>query len=718
MGQRQRIPIFEANQLITKSIQGHHQNLPVGNLQAKVDTHRTFQQRKDDVQKKSATFRDFALKEIRDLRTKLGTLRMTKFNEVMRENSNETDVLFDAFGDDADLARFLVLEGYLDDTYYQYTSLFHSGRLSPSDNKFLIHIRGFKTPEPDFQIDNPKEVIAAMRDEDFSRDYVLNVKIVDWLLADPSSYGTQTKRLLAFIASDFDHCEPFLASYYARGTAITALITGLTGSWPEFVATALNSPANLLHSAHIIRHLSDAQLHSLTEGNSALSDFVSERLADILAQGIDFPAERLKSMDVEAADLAAVEAYPGIIRVLVDEGLYVLSMDNLSFIFRVVLGIESPDRLREQNYTLVLETGSAPLIAKIDGRFAEYLQNVLLRLPDNCLESLSAIHRVIGRDDVEFEAIVHFLEKQSTPVPSLDQVPNSLHGKLFQIEKIEATWENCLAFLRSEKFDPETLTQFLKSAATLRALAARKVPDGDQAAPLCKFIIENDALSVEAYAVYVGALPRKFNAFPQQVSVEKTSILIEQSTISFSVGNLSHLNDHPALAVAFVVKNIAEFFELEDECALDDDFRQKLLEAHISDENRLKIVRKMDLSLLANISSRAAIVGGILARTGFKIADLGIDSARAIIVNSRPLANQVSLFNMLHEMFDDQQVGDIFRSLPDPFPDIKPGYATPKIAGNDANVAFVTWLQDRRFISSWRRGRIFDDDIRMNMFRK
>lgn len=146
--------IMGASQLLTTSIHGHQHHLQVGNLQAKVDPHRTFQQRKEDVEKKSAEFRDSSLKQIRELRAKLGNLRMTKFNEVIRENSDEVDGLFDEFGDGADLARFLVLEGYLDDTYYQYTSLFHSGRLSPSDNKFLIHIRGFRTPDPNFQIDN------------------------------------------------------------------------------------------------------------------------------------------------------------------------------------------------------------------------------------------------------------------------------------------------------------------------------------------------------------------------------------------------------------------------------------------------------------------------------------------------------------------------------------------------------------------------------------
>ncbi len=710
--------ILGSRQLFAATMQGHLHHLDIADLQAKIDPHRTFQQRKEEVEKKSTAFKDSSLKRTRELRSKLGTLRMRKFNEVLREHADETDVLFDGFGDGADLARFLVLEGYLDDTYYQYTSLFHSGRLSPSDNKFLIRIRSFRPPDPEFQIDNPKEVIAAMRDEDFSRNYVLNVAIVDSLLSEPSLYGTHTTRLLKFIASDFTGSETFLSSYYVRGVAVAALLSGLAWTWTGFVAAALASPANLMHAARIISHLSSADLMDLARKHPAISEFVSERLADILAQGVDIPAERLQPLNVEVTDLAAVEAHPSVIRFLFDEGLYKLSVDNLNFIFRVVLGMGDGDRPREQNYTLALESGSAALLAKIEDHFDEYLRNVLLRLPGNSHESISAIQRVVVRDDVEFEAIVEFLEKQTTPIPSLNQVPGNLHPTLFKIAKIEPTWENCLNFLSSSTNDTEALTQFLNRADTLQALAAHKIPDEDRAAPLRKFIIENDALNDEAYAAYLKTLPRKFNAFPQQLSAAKIKLLIDHNMIKFSAKNLSHLSSDNPSGVTFVTKNIAEFFEVEDQCDLDDGFRENLLEADISDESRLKIIHKMDSSLLADMPSRAALIGSILARTGVRIEGLGIDAARALIVSSEPLATQISLLNMLHEMFDDQQVRDILQSLPDPLPDIKPGFATPRIEWSEVNLKFVTWLKDRGFISSWRRGSFFDDDIRMNMFRK
>lgn len=710
--------ILTAPQVTIHSQQFGTQNLQIGELQSKVDPHRTFAQRKEDVEKKSAAFREASQKQIRDLRGKLGAVRMTKFNETLRETQEDLDPLFDAFGAAAELARFLVLEGYLDDTYYQYTSLFHSGRLSPSDNKFLILIRSYRTPEPDFQIDNTKEVIAAMRDEDFSRDYVLNVTIVDCLLGDPEVYTTQIKRLLDFISSDFSSCESFLASYYARGKAIPALISGLANAWAGFSTAALESSASLMHVAQIIGYLPASGLTRLGLRDQALTDFVSDRLPDILAQGIDVPPEQLTSLEIEVRDLAALETHPGIMRLVFNEGLFELSIANLDFIFPAILGIDDRERVHRQNYTALLEAGNAPLLKVVDERFDEYLRNVLNQLPDNRHESIDAMLHVIERDYLEHDVIVEFLDRQTGLLPSLDDVSQMLHVAVLDIEKIEATWKNCMSFLGSAAYDKAVLTRFFNSESTMRALAPHMMPDGKPGEALRTFITENAELEDKAYALYVQALPGQLDAFPRRLSAEKLAILVEHDAVTFSADSLSQLGDDPALGAAFVVRNIAAFLEVEGDCVLNDDFRQLLLEAKISDEHRLKIIRAMDLGLLSGMASRAALIGTIVARTGVKVDNLDADSARAVIVNTPPLATQITLLNILHDQFDDLQLRDLLQALPHPLPDIKPGVGMRRLESNDTNLEFVAWLKKRGFISSWTQGAFFDTAIRINMFRK
>lgn len=623
--------------------------------------------------------------------------------------------LFEAFGDNRELARFLVFEGYLDDTYYQYTSLFHSGRLSPNDNKFLIQIRGFVNPEPGFQIDNPSEVIAAMRDDDFRQRYVLNVKIVDCLLSDTSKYASHMMNFFEFVKSDFEKCEAFLAIYYATGTKVSALVSGLVETWPAFVPTAIATPRNLLHVTQIIAHLPARVLEALPGRYPDISGFVSGNLPQILALGIDFEPARLTTLGIEIADLPAIESFPGIARFLFEQGLYKLTIDNVEFIFRTVLGLSDAHLLRTQHYTTVLNTANPILIARIERNFSEYLKEIILSLEENSLESIRAIYSVIAREEIDLGDLSAFLEKQSALIPSLEQVPTRLHALLFRLAKVEASWDNCLTFLASEDFNAESLTSYLDARPTLAALSLHAIPNDEKAASLRKFLIENDGLQDAAYRTYVRGLPRQFSQFPQNLGVEKWRILIEEGKVTFSQASVSLLEGD--LQVLFAARNIEKYLDNESAFAVDDDFREKLLASDIRDDHKWAIIRSMDLTMLAGLPSRAGKVGPILDRAGADMSGLDIGSARAIIVNSSPISVQISLFNKCQGILDDGTVREILALLPEPFSEIKTGYNTPRINKTEENVELVKWLDSRDIISSWREA-YFSDEIRINLYRR
>lgn len=709
--------IIEASNVTYRVNQNYQQNLNIAGLQAEVDPIRTYKQRKGEVERRAFEFKNAASKNISDLRSKVSALRVAKFNEIIRVNARVVEGLFEAFGENSELARFLVFEGYLDDTYYQYTSLFHSGRLSPNDNKFLIQIRGFVNPEPGFQIDNPNEVIAAMRGDDFRQSYVLNVKIVDCLLGDSSAYALQTASLFKFIGAEFEKCEAFFTTYYATGAKVSALVSGLVETWAGFVPAAIATPRELSHVAQIIAHLPARDLEALPGRYPDISGFVSVNLPQILALEIDFDPARLKHLKIEVTDLAAIEGFAGIARCLFEEGLYRLTIDNVEFIFRAILGLDDPHPLRTQHYTTVLKTANPMLIARIEYNFAEYLKEILLRLKENSQESIPAIHSVIARQEIDLGDLSAFLEKQTALIPSLEQVPARLHALLFQLGKIEASWENCLAFLGSENFDAESLITYLNRKATAAILSEHAIPDGEKAFTLRRFLIESNALQDDVYRAYVQRLPKPFSKFPENLGAGKLQILIQERRATFSQANLSVLAANGELQVLFVTKNIGQYLNNESTFAVDDEFREKLLASDIRDDHKLAIIRSMDLTLLASLPSRAGAVGPILDRTGADMSVLDAGSARAIIVNSAPISVQISLFNKCRSILGDEDVREILALLPEPFSDIKTGYNTPRIKNTEENIELVKWLDSRDIISSWREA-FFSDEIRINLYRR
>lgn len=709
--------IIELRTLNFRNVNGYQQTIDLSGLQAEVDSVRTYVQRKEEVERRAADFKSTASKSLLALRTKSAALRFAKFNEVARLNEEGLADLFDAFNDDADLARFLVLEGYLDDSYYQYTSLFHSGRLSPNDNKFLIQIRGFTNPGPDFQVDNPKEVIAAMRDDDFRQRYVLNVKLVDCLLGNEPGYPLQVAHLFKFLASNFESCGAFFTSYYAAGAEVPKLVAGLVASWPHFVPTVLADTAHLLHVSQIVANLPGSELRALASAHPELRAFLSVNLARVLALGIDVDLSKLEALGVEARDLVSLENFPAITRFLFEQGRYALTVENLEFIFRALLGEADLDSLRNKNLTTVNRIDNATLSSRIGRDFPVYLKDVLLRLEGNTQESAATIVLVLSREDVDPDELSTFLSRQTAAIPVLNDVPARFQSLALKQGIIEPTWANCLAYMQSDDFDAEVLTSFLETPSALAALPRELIPGEEGAAVLRKFLVEDDAFRDATYRTYVKALPRAFNKFPDDLAPAKLQILIEEAKVMFTTENVETLEGQTDLQILFVAKNIDTYLEGQADYPLDDDFRELLLEEDIGDSRKLAIVRALDLGSLSGRARRAGLVGAVLNRAGADVGALEADAARAIILNSHPISVQISLLNKCEGVLSDLDVREILAALPAPYSEIKTGYRAPIIDKAGVNLDLVRWLDRRNIISSWRET-VFGDAIRVNLYRR
>jgi hypothetical protein len=310
--------LIGAKRLFHRNSHGHQHQVDVSKLQSEVDSQKSYQQRKEEIESKAADNKNKSFRQIRDLRSKIAALRRTKLNELLRLNADHVQELFERFGKNGELARFLILEGHLDDTFYQYISLFHSGRLSPNDNKFLIQIRAFVTPEPGFPIDNPKEVIAAMRDEDFRQSYVLNVKLVDSLLSDQSSYFDQTHKLFEFLSSEF---ENFFDAYYTSGRDVVGLLSGLVKARKGLIPNLISSTNNISHVTQLVSNLPECLLETLARDFDELPKFISMNLPEILGNAPELAPKRLECLDFEIKDLNSIKDHSEIVCVMFEKGL-------------------------------------------------------------------------------------------------------------------------------------------------------------------------------------------------------------------------------------------------------------------------------------------------------------------------------------------------------------------------------------------------------------
>jgi hypothetical protein len=711
-------PWIRATRFNCRISQQYNQQIQLADIEGKVDSRRTYSQRRDEILEKSDAGKLESQRRIAELRAAIAKLRTMKFNELFRVGPQSVEDLFQGAGENVELARFLIMEGYLDDTYYQYTSLFHSGRLSPNDNKFLIQIRAFITPDPDFQIDNAKEVVDAMRETDFGQGYVLNVNLVDCLLSDQGRYSDQIAKLLGLLSAEFDRCEDFLEAYYARGKQTSSLLTRLTTLWERFIPTALSSPRGVSHATRLVADLSEEALRAQAAGND-LPAFVSERLPEILAHVPELPSQRLQLLDFKVKSLPAIGEHPSIARAMIEAGLYEITVENIEYAYRHVLGGADLDALRTKNYTTLRSMGSDMLGSRIEHEFEAYLDEVLLKQESNIDEDVSSILAILRRDDVNHGSLSRFVERQSELIPELSEVPENLHAMLFDLRRVSPTWENCLAFLSGSGFDDEHLISYLESGGVRAALLERPIPADPDTRPLQAFLLNAAALSDSAYSDYVGALPQPFTRFPENLEHSKRKILINQRKIAFTNDSFDDLADDLELQVLFVTTNIESYLAEPDMLALDDDFLENLVRAEITDEQKASVIGLMNLDEVVELPKRAALLGPIMDRTNSGLSNVNADVAKSLIAHSAPVSTRISILNKVNAALTDDDVRQVLAGLPPPYSDIKTGYYTPRLDDTSENRTLLGLLDSRKIISSWKVDKgFFSQDLRVNLYRR
>ncbi|EDM49166.1 hypothetical protein [Marinobacter algicola] len=696
--------LIEAPHLLCRVVNNQQNPVNVSNLQREVNSQKTYHQRKEEIEVKAADSKDKILREIRELRSKIPALRMTKLNELLRLNADRVQDLLESFGENGELARFLILEGYLDDTYYQYTSLFHSGRLSPNDNKFLIQIRAFVQPDPGFPIDNPKEVIAAMRDEDFRQNFVLNVNLVDSLLSDHSRYIGQKRKLFEYLSTDFEAAKDFFDAYYTSGCYVEELLSGLAESWRRLIPAVIASPESISHVTQLVSKLPEESLKKLAGDFHELPEFVSANLPEILANSPELEPKRLACLDLEIKDLAAIKDYSEIVRFMVEEGLFKLTIANLEFVYQAILGEDNLEPLRERNFTTIRSVNNETLLKRIERDFDRYLRDILVELPANSKEDAAAILAVVRHNEVDHDDLRSFLGRQTTQLPSLADVPEELHSMLFNEAVIQPTWENCQAFMQGEGFEAESLIVYLNQERIREAILEQPIPSDSDSVDLRLFLFQTGSLSDVAYKEYIRALPRAVRTLPEGLDSSKIKILIDEGKVLFNRANFDALADKEELQVRFVSTNIEKYLADSESFALDDNFREELLRTDIDDASKLKTIELMDLDALEGAPERSALIGSIISKSDAKLSNLTGTAAQSLIKHSTPIATQISIFNHYHALLTDDEVRNVLAELPKPFSEIKTGYNSPRLETTPENQDLVQWLDSRKFISSWSKG--------------
>lgn len=692
-------------------------------FEAAINPGEKFLSRKENIENNLELKKIQIEQEIRSLEKEISDLSLKQLSQLLQSGNieiNESNLEYGVTG--GRLLTYLVKNGYIDENYYLYISNFHEGRLSKNDRDYLLTIRNFNYPAPDQKIDTPKEVCANMREEDFSRGYVLNIDLIDYFIEFHDLCSKYLDSALDYMSMNFELCEEFFIAYFNKGRYVDDLIRHLSKKWPDLASAAISSKHSAEIISYIIRFVDSKYISNNMNSDNILGDYLSEHGYLVLASDLQLPDKYdvLKKLSVRFHNLSSLVNNSSVIEFCHNESLYEITIDNVNFVLKKFAdpSIKSTINPETENYTSIKKAGSDRLKEYIEKNILTYINNIFLTLPSNCDESEASIKTLINNNSIDDELKKSIISKQKLVFDTFDGLPESIWSHAFLEEKVTISWNNISTYLKCDGCDINVLNELLGRERIVKNLSSidisKEVLSEEDSKLLSRFLINNNDINDSDYCKLITCIPWVYSNFPDSISETKYKHLVNAKRVKLTDKSFGSIGDNIQILALLISRNIDIYLKEKGKYPLNDETRQLLLLSEISEESKLNISYDIAPKSVENNRALSQLISNVLVSNEVDYSRFDDAVLSSAIINSQSTSDAIKILVKCITNWNEEQAFKVIQYLPEPFCEIPAYGKRPKLELNTENLDFANILDRKGFISSFKEK---SDHIAINTFK-
>lgn len=493
-----------------------------------------------------------------------------------------------------DLLKFLIRNGYIDETYADYMSYFYENSLSRIDKIFLRSITDKKAKEYTYQLKNPQLVVSRLRLVDFDQEEILNFDLLTYLLHSSSN--------LEYIERFIDQLKntknfKFIGAYFDIAPELPSYIRFLNMRWPELFLTALRE--NCLSEQQIRRYsicsiyYSDDEIIESVNKNNCLCEYISNS-RDYLT--IDNPdIDRLihcfTLLGVCFSGFDYDELDKNLFRAVYEKSLYEINDENLQLIQREVLEEKNDEDILHKNYTLLCSHPDSATTQYINQNINTYF-DIILKMSDGmiCDDEKVAI-TILNNSDLTIEHKHSYISALRTTIISIKEITDdSLWSLLLDADIVEYSESNIMDCFNAVKLNESVIAYINRCNIDLDF--SKVEYDENTKDKLFGCVIVCESIENSKYEQILVSLDFYYDDFDiTEISDDKIAILIGNNIIRMTSKNLEFLREnYPDQNYNFIFKNIEQYVDIMNDDLFSQDELLEILTWNISDELKIKLL--------------------------------------------------------------------------------------------------------------------------------
>lgn len=505
------------------------------------------------------------------------------------------------------IIRFLILQGYIDKTYWHYKGYFYKGSLGVNDIIFIKKINEAQVQDPFLELENPSEIINRLDTMDFSKFNILNKKLLECCINE-----NRIEYILSIARTVFENKEYIKLSEILENydyNIIEKFIFILLPKYKNEIEKLLDVFKNCHCTAYInilIAIYSNNNLdidiienfNSYIEENWEIVQFVSEEKYPKFLKNIKDSEVGFLNLSGDIVNINRLEH-------IVKANAYLLHVKNIVYILERILGktIQYGNLLNEVYNSSLLECKNY-----IDNNFDCFLQDYINK-NENKEEFINEENILIKilNSEITNEYKIKYLYLNNTKLTNINYFNNAFKNEdllncmfnrdiiLFNKDNVKIYYDNI------EKSSKEFIDYVERNL---------NEPNVDEVlkynSDMCNEFINNPELSYNLFEYIYNYANEPIETLDSNLSKERINLLIERKLIEINYKNINFLleKNWKEIIIMWVTSTENdiqdEFVDILLDCELEEkeDFIYKLINSKILDENAMKLVDLIESGVL------------------------------------------------------------------------------------------------------------------------
>lgn len=504
------------------------------------------------------------------------------------------------------LIKYLIWEGYIDETYEDYMTYFYPNSLTANDKKFVRSILDKKSKEWNYIIDNPKLVISMLNEVDFREIEVLNYTVFNYLCVNIKNNESKLIALIKQFKNSKNHI--FMKKYLQHISSSIDSIKVINHYWSEFLfEISQEKEFDYIEIKEIILntlYYSNREDIDKINKNGFLRDSISNdpKFLNIENPKIEKLIKKFKYLDIEFKSINYNNSNKEFFKAIYNCKLYKMSYENILLMINEVYKIRDNNKIKHKNYSLIMSKPDSILLEHIKeeiGLYMElYLQNCDKKISDEIEDALD----LLNNEDISLIKRKEYLNYLTTNLKEIKNVDDiELWGLVLEERNINYDENNILEYyLNSKKGLDNNLISFINSDINYKLDFSIEDTEetriDEELSKLFDDVIVCNNICNKKYKEILGTLSYNYDKFEiSDIDDEKIKILIELKIINMNKLNLEFLrSNYNSTVTYFIEKNIYLYIQdvMESTPAAKDEIIE-LINTSIEDNFKIILLKQI-----------------------------------------------------------------------------------------------------------------------------